>query len=149
MEKYIRGVAMIPQDYADQNHWYAHWCYIQGHYDFISGERQADETFRTAVERSVVGVLELTSRDLLISNMAQLNLEFHDTLPPEADPRHVIVAFYLVNLYRRSAHSTVSDNPDGRWLSNQELLAGTTSEGLPISPTLTALLHRADLLRSS
>jgi len=147
MRRLARAFAMIPQDPAGHALWFGHWCYIGGHFDFVSAEREEGSVQRDVVKQAVIDVFRLRDRDLLVANMAQINLEFHDQLLTEDGVWDVHVAFYIVNLYGQAARERLSQHPDGRWLTNEELIAGTTSDGLPVNPVLTALLRRADLLR--
>jgi hypothetical protein len=80
--------------------------------------------------------------------MAQLNMEFATVLPGEFDPHHVAVAFYTVNLYREASRQTVDAHPGGRWLSSRELLKGETMDGKPVSPILTYLLRRSEVIQA-
>lgn len=145
MRKRYRSIVMMPDGYAPPQMWYARWCHIGGNYDFIWSEGQSRETLRSAAHRAVKLDLGLSSRDILVSNMAQLNLEFVDQELGET--LHEIVAFYIVHLYRAAARETLEQDPDGRWLTGTELLSGSTSDHRPINPRLTALLGQNQLIR--
>ena len=60
------------------------------------------ESFRESVTREVAWQLNLKrNSDFLVSNMAQLSIEYVETMPDETQ-RHIAVAFYIVHIYRRS-----------------------------------------------
>ncbi len=146
MQKRYRSIVMMPDGHAAPQRWFGRWCYVGGHYDFVSCEGESRETLRDAAQRAMTEDLGLASRDVLVSNMAQLNLEYVEQQCH--GPSHEIVAFYIVHLYRAAARAEVDQNADGRWLTAEELLEGTTSDGKPINPRLTALLRQHELIRA-
>jgi hypothetical protein len=148
MRDYFRAIALVPRESAEWAHWFCIWSPKQSCYDFVAGQPESDESFRACVQRSVRQKLKLGKSDFLVANMAQLNMEFATVLPGECDPHHVAVAFYVVNLYRSAAREAVAAYPGGRWLSSRELLAGETSDGKPVSPTLTYLLRRSEVIQA-
>jgi hypothetical protein len=146
MRKYFRSLALVPPDHSDRSRWLCLWSADRTCFDFVSGEPREGESFRQCIQRQVAHELDLEQKDFLVANMAQLNLEFAAVLPGDTEPRHVGVAFYIVNLYRESARDTVESLPGTRWLGNDELLAGKTADGSPVSRVLTYLLKRSDVI---
>ena len=148
METLSRAITLVPDDYGLPTAWLGRWCHVRGHFDFASADRTADESLRDAATRAVVEGLPLTKRDVLVANMAQLNLEYVDQQPDTETPLAVQVAFYMVHLYRAPARAAVDNDDDCRWLTAEELLSGDVGGGYRVSPLLTRLLRQADLFRA-
>jgi hypothetical protein len=148
MRKYFRALALLPRAYPEWSNWFCVWSAERRCLDFIAGEPSGNESFRQCVQRCVQQTLGLPRNSFLVSNMAQLNMETAMVLPGECDPHHLAVSFYLVNLYREVSRSTVEAFPRGRWLSNRELLAGESADGEPVSPVLTHLLRRTEVIQA-
>ena len=76
--------------------------------------------------------------------MARLNLEL-----PAEDSDHCVdgvVEFYVVDLFGKSGRASVELNKQLRWLTGEEVLSGTTTDGKTISPALVELMTRADVI---
>ena len=119
-------------------------------FDFISAEPLQSESFRECIDRQVGIELGLKSADILVSNMAQLNLECAAKLSGDTDPSHLGVAFYVVHLYSKASRQkaeSLSPN-EYEWLASEELLCGKTSRGKLVSPILSFLLRRSQVIQS-
>ena len=147
MRKLFVSVALISRFEGDRSQWLVRWQPRGKCYDLVKGRRLDQESFRETIDREVGWQLGLSrDRDYLVSNMAQLNLEFVDTLPGETEPQHVAVAFYPVHLYGRDARTKIEEDRDNCWITADELLRGQ-SDGRPkISPVTRHLLRRADVI---
>jgi len=150
MRKIARSFAMIPRTMGDRSMWYSIWspeCGGCGAYSFVASQRDDGESFRDALEREVSHRLELPPQDYLVANMAQVNLEFFAVLPGEDAADLILASFYLVHLYTQQAREIVDAHNHGRWLTSNELLAGSTEDGHAVDPTLTFLLQKADVIQ--
>lgn len=148
LPKYFRSVALIP-DWAESNSkWSCVWDNVRSCFDFVTAERSGNESFRDCIHREVLEALSLTKRHVLVANMAQLNLEFVDALPESTSDSHIAVSFYLVHLYSRAARLAGKEMVEGRWLTGKELLNGETTDGWRVSPNLSYLLRRADVIQT-
>lgn len=148
LPKYFRSVALIPEDSESNSRWLCLWDNNRSCFDCVTAERGDNESFRDCIHREVLESLDLTKRDVLVSNMAQLNLEFVHTLPESTSDTHVAVSFYLVHLYSETARQAVKEMVEGRWLTGKELLHGETTDGWAVSPTLSYLLRRAAVIQT-
>jgi hypothetical protein len=148
MRRYFRSLALIPRVNEERSSWFCQWNQVDGWFDFVTGERLDNESFRDCIDREVSNTLGLGPKDYLVANMAQLNLEFAAVLPGEAEASHVSVAFFIVNPYGKTSRQMLESHPGGRWLTGGELLEGKTTDGIPVSPVVTYLLKRADVIPS-
>ena len=148
MRKYCRSLALIPRSNEERSSWFCLWDEQKACFDFVTGERLGDESLRDCIDREVSDTLGLRPNDFLVANMAQVNLEFAAVLPGEAEASHIVVAFFIVNHYSEASRQIVESHPGGRCLTGRELLAGETTDGRAISPILTYLLKRADVVRA-
>ena len=147
MRQLFVSIALISRIEGDRNRWLVRWRSPDGCYDLVRGFRLEQESFRETIDREVGWQLGLSrQRDYLVSNMAQLNLEFVDVLPGETDPQHVAASFYPVHLYGREAHSRVEQDRGNRWVTADELLQGRVQGGGPLSPVTHHLIHRGDII---
>jgi hypothetical protein len=147
MQTYFRSIALIPRGAEGRASWFCRWSDQHAYFDFVTGERVREESFRSCIEREVVNTLGLCPKDFLVANMAQLELEFVAVLPGETEPSHVRVAFYMVRPYGQTSREVVESSPGGRWLTGRELLAGQTDDGAAVNPILTYLLKRSEVIR--
>lgn len=116
--------------------------------DFVIAHRLEKESWRDSVTREVAWQLDLDrNRDIVVSNMAQLNVEFEAALPGETDSTQIACAFYNVQLYRKAAREKISADENYLWLSCDEILAGQTEAGVVISPMLMLLNGHAKVIR--
>ena len=148
LPKFFRSVALIPDSTETKPKWLCVWDNNRSCFDFVTAERCGNESFRDCIHREVLESFGLTKRDVLVSNMAQLNLEFVDTPPESKTNLHIAVSFYLIHLYSRAARHAVKEMVEGRWLTGNELLHGETIDGWSVSPTLSYLLRRADVIQT-
>ena len=141
------GVALIRQ--VDQRIvWLGKHNRVTQQVDFVIADRLEKESWREAVTREVAWELGLDrKRDIMVSNMAQLNVEFKSTLPGQSEPTSIVCAFYNVELYGKSARESVRQNEDFLWLNSNEICAGVTESGLPISPFLILLNQQSKVIQ--
>ena len=145
MPKFYRSVALIPNSAETNAKWLCRLNHDEHWFDVIAAEPKANESFRDCLHRKVLVSLNLTNRDILTASAAQLNLDFVGTLPDTSSDAHIVVSFYIVHLYNRTARAAV-DTAECRWLTGKELLNGQTLDGWRVNPKTTYLLARADII---
>jgi len=147
MNKLEIGVALIRR-IEQQIQWLGIHNVAKQQIDFVIAHRLEKESWRDSVTREVAWHLDVDrNRDIVVSNMAQLNVEFEATLPGEVDPTHIACAFYNVQLYRKEVREKVEQTESYLWLSVEEILAGETKSGIAISPLLMLLNGHAKVIR--
>lgn len=144
MTKYFRAFALIPRSDRRES-WFCIPDEESKYITFLAGTPKEDESFRECIKRSVCQSLRIEARDILVSNMAQLNLEYVDLLPGEQNARHIAVAFHMVHLYRKPARNAICRS-NGIWLTRRELLCGETFDGRSIDPILIYFLKKSEVL---
>ena len=150
MEKWFRSIALIRRSEEGKNFWLARPSIDRkGTLDFVSAPRLQRESFRETIRREVSWSLDVDPRkDLLISNMSQLNLEFVACLPQDFTESHIAVSFFLVELYGKQVKEQVFGDSNNRWLSSAEVCAGQSRDGEPLDPRLIFLLDRARVINA-
>lgn len=149
MQTLVLAMALIRNRSEDGSTWLTKWNGCRNVLEMICGQRLEDESFRETVSREVAWQLDLErDRDFLVSNMAQINLEYDDLLPGDSEPTHIAVAFYSVDLYRRIARERVAANEDLVWVPSSEICEGTTSQGRTFNAVHCALINRAKVIES-
>jgi len=113
MDRVSLAVTLIRNSSNQLVRWLARRNQSTNELEFVIGVRLENESFREAAIREVAWELHLDrSRDFLVSNMAQMNLEFVDRLPGWYDKNHNVVSFYNVEIYRREALTQIDADPD-------------------------------------
>lgn len=148
MQSLILAMALIRNRSANGSTWLTKWNGCRGMFELICAQRLEDESFRETVAREVAWQLNIERRDFLVSNMAQLNLEYDDLLPGECEPTHIAVSFYNVDLYRKTARQAVETNSQLAWLPSSEICQGITPCGKVLNPVHCSLINRARVIES-
>ncbi len=150
MRKYFRSIGLIRKmNDPGQSFWLAVWSDDDRQFGLVSAPRLESESFREAIMREVGWELDLNpNRDFLVSSVSQLNLEFVGPLPNQCGDLHVAVAFYLVDLFKRTTKQQVESDERCRWLTSQEVVGGLTSDGHAIDETQVYLINRAQVINA-
>jgi hypothetical protein len=145
MNHFTGSIALLRHPEHLENQWLAYWNASRKHYDFVTAERLDDESFRECLDREIAWLLDLRrGKDYIISSQARLHLDI--PVESEEDETFFVVEFYIADLYGKSGRASVELNKQLRWLASDEVLSGQTSEGLPVNPSLVALLDKADVI---
>lgn len=148
MEKVSLSVALIRNSISDQLRWLALQDESTGQLRFVIGDRLESERFRETAIREVAWELQLDrQRDFLVSNMAQMNLEFTDQLPGRFDSSHNQVAFYNVEIYRREVREKLARDPRSFWVTSEEICDGKTKCGRKFEPIVPFLINRSSVIQ--
>ncbi|MDG2014246.1 MAG: hypothetical protein P8J33_12120 [Pirellulaceae bacterium] len=150
MEKWFQSIALIRRVQDGKNLWLARESDRRPDMvDFIAAPRLESESFRETIRREVGWVLDLDpKRDLLVSNMAQLNLEFVASLPNSTADSHIAASFFLVEIYGRRAMQKIESDPANRWMTSGEVCSGDLETGETVDPRLLFLLDRAKVINA-
>lgn len=147
MNKLELGVALI-RKIGKRIHWLGKHNRAKKQIDFVIAQRLEKESWRDTIMREVAWELDLDrKRDMIVSNMAQLNVEFEAILPGQSDTIKIISAFYNVELYRKGTLEKVDQNEDFLWLSSNEICDGVSDSGIPISPLVILLNEEAKVIQ--
>ena len=149
MDKVFRSVALIQKIEKDQSQFLLKFNSEKTKLDFVSGERLEKESFREAVTREISWQLELErDKDFLVSNMAQLSMEYTGILPGAYDEKQIAFAFYLVHLYGKSARSKIESTCYTKWITAAEICEGRTRSGISIAEIPVHWINRWSILQS-
>ncbi len=148
MQNLELSVALVRRNDHEATRWLAQINPANDQLNFIMAERLIDESFRETAIREVAWRLELDRhRDFLVSNMAQLNLEFVVCLPGQSEETQLTVSFYNVEIYREAVLSQLDANPKNRWVSSQEICRGCADDGKPFDALLCFLNGRSNVIQ--
>lgn len=142
MNKVFQSIALVKRIEGEHNKMLLRWQASQNRWEFVVADRLNKESFRESITREVAWQLDLDRKsDFLVSSMAQLSMEYVETLPNDTT-QHVAVAFYPVHIYRRTVLQFLSDDPSNRWLSAAEICQGETADGQHIHPRIVAWINK-------
>ena len=145
---YRKSIALIRNfDTGKMLRWLAVYQKKSRSLNFVTGDRLQGESFRESILREVAWQLDIDRKDFLTSKMAQLNLEFIETLPHTSVERHYHVAFYNVEVYRRDVIEKIHNRSELTWVTSEEICDGKTKLGVPFDPTLGYLINRSDVIQ--
>ena len=148
MEKLALAVTLIRNNSNQTVRWLARLDPGSMQLNFVVGERLEKESFRETAIREVAWELNLDrTRDFLVANMAQGNLEFVDQLPGRFQPNHVVVSFYNVEIYRREVLKQLESDPNNFWVGSDEICDGVTRCGRRFEPIVPFLINRSNVIQ--
>lgn len=115
---------------------------------FIAGDRLERESFRETVIREVAWQLDLDrTKDFIVSNMAQISVEFVEAKPHEFHEQHFALAFYNVYLSKRDVIVKLTEDPSKAWVTAAEICAGTSSDGRRIQSDVVSWINKYEVVR--
>jgi hypothetical protein len=148
MESISLSVALIRKTYNQSLRWLARLDPATRQLVFVMGTRLEEESFRESAIREVAWELRLDrQRDFLVSNMAQMNLEFIDRIPGRADKSHLRVSFYNVEVYRREVVELLENDRRNFWVTSEEICNGKTQGGRRFDPLVPYLVNRSSVIQ--
>lgn len=141
------SIALIRHHEQPEQHWLAFWKESEQHFSFVVAERLEKESWRECLDRDLAWELNLRrGKDYLISSMARLHFEEATVDRESSEPAKLEIEFYVVDPYGKAGRAAFDSLPDARWLSNDELRSGRSTDGKEIDSWLVELLRKADLL---
>jgi hypothetical protein len=148
LTKFFRAYGLIRKFDQGQTSWLVVRQPGKREFDLVYGNRVGQEPFSQTISKAVATTLRISAeKDVLVSGMAQLNMEYHGYLPGEIQMLHVAVAFYPVTLFREEARSRIETDPHFRWLSSVEMCAGRSHLGEQINLITTHLINKFEIIQ--
>ena len=145
---YRKAIALVRNfDTGKMLRWLAVYRKQSRSLNFVTADRLEGESFREAILREVAWQFDVDRNDFLTSKMAQLNLEFMETLPHSSIETHYHVAFYNVEVYRPKVMEMIHSRTDLVWVTSEEICNGETRLGVPFDPTLNYLINRSAVIQ--
>ena len=148
LDKLFRSIALIQELGDGPTKWLLRWEPKLNQWRFIVGERLNKESFRETIQREVAWQLDLDAKtDFLVSNMAQLSMEYVDSHPENELEQHVAVSFYQVHIYRRPVLEKLNAEHMNRWVSATEICEGQTADQHCIDPTVVQWINKWQIVQ--
>ena len=146
MDKFFISIALVQKSVAGKTFW------LLREQDellrFIVGNRLEKESFRETVIREVAWQLNLDRRrDMLVSNMSQLSIEFDEQLPDSSGQRHVALAFYNVHLNRQKVIDVVDAENSNHWVTASEICLGRSDDGRQIDSEIVGWINKYEIVK--
>ena len=148
MDKVSLAVTLIRSTSNQTLRWLARLNEFTMQLEFVVGERLEKESFHETAIREVAWELDLDrTRDFLVANMAQHNLEFVDQLPGWFSKNHLLVSFYNVEIYRREVLDALEQDSRNFWVTSDEICKGVTQCGCRFDPIIPYLINRSNVIQ--
>lgn len=143
------AVALIRKIDKDGLLWLGRKKQADGLLTFVVGQAMQRKSLRESITAEVAWEFDLDrSKDFLVSNMAQLNFDFPESLPAVKNAQPLKVSFYNIEIYRRGVTQQLDDDPRNQWLTSNEIWDGHTADGQPLDPFVHQLITRSEAIRS-
>lgn len=141
-------MALVQRTDGVKTRWFLRWDPLKNYWRFVTGERLERESFRETALREVGWQLNLNRRsDFLVSNVAQLSVEFIDFSTEHHSERQVALAFYQVHVYKKPAIDLLEADSTGCWVSAAEICAGCTDSGQTIDPQIVGWINQWQIIQ--
>ncbi len=148
MQNFYLSIALIRKSKNQGLRWLARLDPSTKQLRFVIGERLENESFRETTIREVAWELMLDrKRDFLVSNMAQMNLEFIDRMPGYYDKSHIVASFYNVEVYRKEIVTQLESDPRNFWVSSEEICNGVSQCSRYFDPMVPYLINRSSVIQ--
>lgn len=140
MRRSESALAYIVRIHHEKPLWLAQWNERWMRYHFVGGHREPDETFRECLIREV-------HEELMISTPEDFSLGTGPALRWEHEAesqRNQLWTHYKMEIFEvcltAKACRHVSERRENRWLTEQQILNGQTSEGRQICNNMAGVL---------
>jgi 8-oxo-dGTP pyrophosphatase MutT (NUDIX family) len=122
---------------------FTQWNVGWGAFSFVGGHKRDEETFRACLVREVSEELGLAEGEgFSAGDEPLLHAEYtawSESAKAETTYKHEV---FQVDLVEANAEAVVNSAPRNRWLTEDEIYAGTTHDGLAVSPTVRRILSQ-------
>jgi ADP-ribose pyrophosphatase YjhB (NUDIX family) len=124
--------------------WLAQWNSHWGRFHLVGGHKHAGETFRQCLLRELADELSLQEgTDFAADDKPLARQEYTAWSERYQGETKYEMELYRVRLLGPDAVARIHTDPLNRWLSAEEIRAGRTTDGQPVSETMGQLLEQA------
>jgi 8-oxo-dGTP pyrophosphatase MutT (NUDIX family) len=149
MRKSVGAGAIIERTEIGSRRWLARWNAKWGAFHLVGGHCRPDESFRDCLAREVTEELGLAEgRDFRIAAPACPALEYTAFSGSAGVETRYTIELFRVQLLG-DAEQRASQDPENCWLTEDEIRAGRTAAGRPVSATMGAQFLQAGLLAAT
>ena len=149
MERQSKAIALIRDPQQTPVCWLLARNTSADRWDFVIADQLENESLRESVRREVAWRLNLDPRsDLLVSNMAHLNVEYSgqgDAVDTDHPP--ISLAFYSVELYGNNARTRIAERSDVCWVTSQEIYAEKAADGRPMDAVSVSWIKKWQVIQ--
>ena len=141
MRQSIAAFAVITREDQGQttylSQWNLHWRALS----LVGGHKLPEESFRECLIREIGEELGLVlGDDYEISEQPPSRLEFEAFSDSAWELTAYVLEVFQVALKADSTLAKIGANPDNRWVTGAEVLAGRCTDGTRVSPTMSRVL---------
>jgi 8-oxo-dGTP pyrophosphatase MutT (NUDIX family) len=141
MRQSIASVALIRRQQDGRTLWLAQWNRRWQMYNFVSGHKRPEESFRECVVREIGEELGLWEGiDFRLPTEPPKRLEFTDWSDGAGAETAYTMELFEVELIGPAARQRVDANPQNRWLTKEEIRSQRCQDGKPVSRTMSRIV---------
>ena len=143
------AVALIRKNDANGTCWLGRRKQADGLLTFVIGQAMPRKSLRESITAEVAWEFDLDrGKDFLVSNMAQLNFDFPESVPAVKNAQPLKVSFYNIEIYRRGVLRELDEDSQNQWLTSTEIWDGQAVDGQRLDPLVHQLITRSEAIRS-
>jgi len=144
MRQSIAGIALISRQVIGRREWLAQWNNRWKCFTFVGGHKHDDETFRQCVIREIEEELHLQhEKDFLVAPTVREHPEYSAWSKGAQEETTYNIELFDVTLRENADTSGLTELPNNRWLSEDEIDRETCADGKAVSETMKFLLEWA------
>jgi 8-oxo-dGTP pyrophosphatase MutT (NUDIX family) len=137
----VAAMALVQRQEKGRTLYLAQWNLNWRALNLVGGHKRPDESFRECLVREIGEELGLAlGDDYLLSDEPPLRLEFDAFSDGAWGPTSYEMEIFPVVLTVDSVLEKIAGNPDNRWVTEDEILAGRCNDSTRVSPTMTRIL---------
>jgi len=137
----VAAMALVRRQEQGRTLYLAQWNLNWRALNLVGGHKRPDESFRECLVREIGEELGLAlGDDYLVPDDPPLRLEFDAFSDGAWEPTFYQLEIFPVVLHGDSVLEKIAANPDNRWVTEDEILAGRCNDSTRVSPTMTRIL---------
>ncbi len=144
MRQSIAAFALFHRESEGRALWLAQWNERWEAFHLVGGHKRPTESFRECAIREVSEELRLAEdKEFVVADQPVAHLEYSAWSRSANEQTGYIMELFEARLVGREADRIVNSLPSNRWLSESEILAKKSNDGLAVSETMERLLAEA------
>lgn len=146
MRQSVAAFALIRRQSEGHTLWLSQWNRNWNRFNFVGGHQRPGESFRQCAIREVEEELRIVEgQDYHVSDKPLAYLEYVAWSQAANDQTAYTVELFDVRLLHDEVQRRIDSQRENRWLTETEILAQKSSDGLAVSETMSLLLTQAKL----
>ncbi len=137
----VAAMALFRRQEQGRTLYLAQWNLKWRALNLVGGHKRPNESFRECLVREIGEELGLAlGADYVVPDEPVVRLEFDAFSDGAWEPTSYQMEIFPVDLLGDSVLEKIAANPDNRWVTEDEILAGRCNDSTRVSPTMTRIV---------